>query len=75
MRYSSLEIKVPEVKGFPAMAGKMERQLARLNGVAHVKANPLTGDVRVLFDSQVISHYHVFGVIQDLDSLNVQTSV
>jgi hypothetical protein len=47
------------------MAGEMESELAKLNGVAHVKANPLTGYVLVLFDSQVISHYQVFAVIND----------
>ncbi len=29
------------------MAGEMESQLAELEGVAHVKANPLTGSVLV----------------------------
>lgn len=66
-----IRIKVPEVKGSHAMAGEMESQLAKLNGVAHVKANPLTGYVLVLFDSQAISHYHVFAVINDLTCLNV----
>ena len=66
-----IRIKVPEVKGSPAMASELESQLAKLNGVSHVKANPLTGYVLVLFDSQVISHYHVFAVINDLNCLNV----
>jgi copper chaperone CopZ len=70
MRSSRMGITVHEVKGSPAMAGEMESQLAKLNGVAHVKVNPLTGNVQVRFDSQVISHYHVFGVIQDLNCLN-----
>lgn len=70
-----IRIKVPEVKGSHAMAGEMESQLAKLDGVAHVKANPLTGYVLVLFDSQVISHYHVFAVIKDLNCLNGWASV
>ena len=65
-----IRIKAPIVKGSDAMAGEMESQLAKLNGVAHVKANPLTGYVLVLFDSQIISHYHVFAVINDLNCLN-----
>jgi hypothetical protein len=64
-----IRIKVPEVKGSDAMAGEMESQLAKLKGVAHGKANPLTGYVLVLFDSQVISHYQVFAVINDLTCL------
>jgi copper chaperone CopZ len=65
-----IRIKVPEVKGSHAMAGEMESQLTELNGVAHVQANPLSGYVLVLFDSQVISHYHVFAVINDFTCLN-----
>ena len=66
-----IRIKVPEIKGSPAMAGELESQLAKLNGVAHVQVNPLTGYVLVLFDYQVISHYHVFAVINDIKCLNV----
>ena len=70
-----IRIKVPEVKGSHAMAGEVEGELAKLNGVAHVKANPLTGNVLVLFDSQVINHYHVVAVIKDLNCLNGEASV
>ena len=65
-----IRIKVPEIKGSNAMADELESQLAKLNGVAHVKANSLTGYVRVLFDSQIISHYHVFAVIEDFNCFN-----
>ena len=64
-----IRIKVPQVKGSPAMAGEMESELAKLKGVAHVDANLLTGYVLVLFDAQVISHYQVFAVINDLTCL------
>ncbi len=66
-----IRIKVSAINCSHAMAGELERQLAKLNGVAHVKANPLTGYVLVLFDSQVITHYHVFAVINDFNCLNV----
>ena len=66
-----IRIKVPEVKGSPVMADVLESQLAKLNGVAHVQANSLTGYVLVIFDYQVISHYHVFAVINDIKCLNV----
>jgi hypothetical protein len=66
-----IRIKVPEIQGSPAMAGELESQLAKLIGVAHVQANSLTGYVLVLFDYQVISHYHVFAVINDIKCLNV----
>ena len=67
-----IRIKVPEIKDSPTLAGELESRLAKLNGVAHVQANPLTGYVLVLFDYQVISHYHVFAVINDLKCLSVQ---
>jgi hypothetical protein len=66
-----IRIEVPEVKGSLAMAGELERQLTKLNGVTHVQVNPLTGYVLVLFDYQVLSHYHIFAVINDLKCLNV----
>ena len=65
-----IRIKVPQVKGSYAMAGEMESQLAKLEGVANVKANPLTGYVLVLFDSLVISHYNIYAAIKDLNCLN-----
>jgi len=66
-----IRIKVPEIKGSLAMAGELEDQLAKLNGVTHVQVNPLTGYVLVLFDYQVVSHYHVFAVINDIKCLKV----
>lgn len=66
-----MRIEVPEIKDSPAMADELERQLAKLNGVAHVQVNPVIGDVLVLFDYQIISHYHVFAVINDLKCLSV----
>ena len=66
-----IRTKVHEIKGSLAMAGELEDQLAKLNGVTHVQANPLTGYVLVLFDYQVLSHYHVFAVINDIKCLNV----
>jgi len=66
-----IRIKVPEVRISPAMADELESRLAKLKGVTHVLANPLTGYILVLFDYQVISHYHVFAVINDVKCLNV----
>jgi copper chaperone CopZ len=66
-----ISIKVSEVKGCPSMAVELESQLAKLYGVAYVQVDSLTGYVLVLFDYQVISHYHVFAVINDLKCLTV----
>jgi len=53
----------------------MENPLATLEGVAHVNATSLTGPVLALFDAQVMSHYHVFAVINDLTCLHGWASV
>ena len=64
--WGRISLTIPEVKISYAMAGEMESQLANLPGVIHVRVNPLTGNVLVLFDPQVVSHYHIFAVINDL---------
>ena len=62
-----ISIKFPELKNSYALASEMESHLVKLQGVAYVRVNPLNGYVLVLFDSQVISHYQVFGAINDFN--------
>jgi copper chaperone CopZ len=50
-----LRIKVPEVKGAPLKASKVTGALSKLRGVTYVQANPTTGSVLVLFESEIIS--------------------
>jgi copper chaperone CopZ len=50
-----LRIKVPEVKGAPLKASKVMGALSKIRGVTYVQANPTTGSVLVLFESEVIS--------------------
>src|SRR2546430_4303003 len=45
-----LRVKVADVKGSPRVAALVEAQLAELQGVDDVSANPLTGSVLVLYD-------------------------
>jgi hypothetical protein len=61
-----LRIKVPEVKGSPDQARLVETSLVELAGVSYVKANVLTGNVLVLFESDVTNHYHIIGIMKDL---------
>src|SRR3989442_5858244 len=49
-----LRIKVAEVKGSPAMATLVETELKELQGITRVSANPLTGNVLVLYDPDVV---------------------
>lgn len=48
-------IKVREVKGSPDEACALERRLAGLHGVSRATANPLTGNVLVLYDGDQIA--------------------
>ena len=45
-----LRVKVADVKGSPRVAALVEAQLAEVEGVDEVCANPLTGSVLVLYD-------------------------
>jgi hypothetical protein len=65
-----LRIKVSEVKGSPDKADEIEATVSQLEGVSHVKANTITGNVLVLFDSDRTNHYHIIGTLKDLGCLN-----
>src|SRR5262249_11732038 len=48
-----MRLKIREVKGSPAEAIAVESRLRELDGIHHVTANPLTGSVLVLYDSEL----------------------
>ena len=58
-----LRIKIPQVKGSQGHAQKVERVLRRIGGVNSVSANPLTGNVLVLFDSDSLTHKDVVDIL------------
>jgi hypothetical protein len=45
-----LRVKVPEVKRSPEAAMRVQRRLSELEAVREVRANPLTGNVLVLYE-------------------------
>ena len=59
-----VRIKLPQVKGAPKRALAVEQLLLGLNGVTDVTANPITGNVLVLFTSAVISQHDILAVLQ-----------
>jgi hypothetical protein len=59
-----VRIKLPQVKGAPPRALAVEQLLRGLNGVTEVTANPLTGNVLVLFTSTVISQHAIIVALQ-----------
>ena len=54
-----LRIKIPPVKGSPETGQKVERVVKNLEGVSSVAANPLTGNVLILFDPESVTHREI----------------
>jgi hypothetical protein len=59
-----VRIKLPQVKGAPPRSLAVEQLLRGLDGVTDVTANPLTGNVLVLFTSSVISQHEILAALQ-----------
>ncbi len=64
-----LRIKVPGVKRSPATAALIERQLGQQEAIREVRANPITGNVLVLYEpggtgpTQIIEELHSRGYL------------
>ena len=59
-----LRIKLPQVKGAPQRALAVEQLLRGLDGVTDVTANPITGNVLVLFTAAVIGQHDITTALQ-----------
>jgi copper chaperone CopZ len=70
-----LRIKVAELKGLPMKALEVEGQLHVIDGITHVRANPTTGNVLVLYDPARIGRYEILGALQRLGYLRENSSV
>ena len=64
-----LRIKIVELKGLPMKALEAEGQLRVIDGIKHVKANPTTGNVLVLYDPAQIGQEEILGALQRLGYL------
>ena len=64
-----LRTKVAKIKKSPAKAREVEQILIGLSGVRTVRANPTTGNVLVLFDSQRATHHTILQTLRDLNYL------
>ena len=77
-----IRVKVPEIKGSPAKAGELEKQVQWHSGIHSIKANPTTGNVLIYYDSQkteqekIINTLKEFGYFQPLatNAFNAQES-
>lgn len=68
-----LRIKIPEVKGASLKAREVEQHLQLLTGMEEVSANPLTGNVLILYNSRLLSTREIIGALQDLGYLEEAT--
>ncbi|MEW5802892.1 MAG: HMA2 domain-containing protein [bacterium] len=64
-----LRIKITQVKGSTVKASELERCLLKLDRVEHVKANPTTGNVLVLYDYKRISQAKIIDALKTLGYL------
>jgi copper chaperone CopZ len=64
-----LRIKIPEVKGAPWKAGEVERHLKLLTGMEDVSANPVTGNVLILYDPRLVNQEEIISALKELGYL------
>ncbi|MFZ5448017.1 MAG: HMA2 domain-containing protein [Thermodesulfobacteriota bacterium] len=60
-----MRIKITEVKGSSAKAEEVTRYLLSSHGIDEVNANPITGNVLILYNAQQISQGGILDLLQD----------
>jgi copper chaperone CopZ len=60
-----LRIKIPKVKGAAGRAQEVERHLRQFSGVEDVSANPITGNVLILYDSRLTEQGQIFSALKE----------
>jgi len=64
-----LRIKIPEVKGRPLQAREVESHLQLLTGMMEVSANPITGNVLILYDPSLLRENQIISTLKELGYL------
>jgi hypothetical protein len=64
-----LRIKIPEVKAAPHRARELEGHLQLLTGLEEVAANPVTGNVLILYNPSLLREDRIISTLQDLGYL------
>ncbi len=64
-----MRIKITEVKGSPAAAEEVTRYLLSCHGIDEVNANPITGNVLILYNANKISQEGILDLLQDASYL------
>jgi copper chaperone CopZ len=60
-----LRVKVTAVKGSPQKAEGLERQFRVYGGITQVTANPVTGNVLILYDAQQVSQKEILDILKE----------
>jgi hypothetical protein len=60
-----MRIKINEVKGSSAAAEEVTRYLLSFHGIDEVNANPITGNVLILYNTKQISQDGILTLLQD----------
>jgi hypothetical protein len=64
-----LRLKIAEVKGSPQKASEIESQLRGVDGIEQVKANPTTGSVLIIYNSDQVKRHDLYAMVQTFDQL------
>lgn len=60
-----LRIRIPRVKGAAGEAQEVERHLRQFTGVENVSANPVTGNVLILYNPRLIEQGRIFSFLRE----------
>ena len=69
-----IRIKVPALKGSEAQAARLRSALEVLAGIRYVKANPTTGNVLILFDSQTLGQEQLIEKLVEMNCFGQQNA-
>ena len=65
-----LRIKIPRVKGAAGQAQEVERQLRQSPGVEYVSANPITGNVLILYNPGLTTQDDILSSLKEMGYLS-----
>jgi hypothetical protein len=60
-----MRIKINEVRGSSAAAKEITKYLLSSNGIDEVNANPITGNVLILYNTKLISQRGILNLLQE----------
>jgi hypothetical protein len=66
-----LRVKVPEVRRSHEKAAQIEALLLGTAGIWEASANPHTGNVLILFDSEKVDHHRIIAILREHSRLEL----